>query len=108
LLRLIAIFLSAADYYNEQKNAKAYLNFLDSSDGQIQQEFLYLAIKKELDILKPQKIIEAGCGSGERTPLSFIMPPFPMAIMTPSCGFSLLDVSAMTMPDADTNSFSRG
>lgn len=52
------------NYYNEQKNAKAYLNFLDSSDGQIQQEFLYLAIKKELDILKPQKIIEAGCGTG--------------------------------------------
>lgn len=52
------------NYFSLEQNAKNYSNFLESRDGKIQRDILYRYIKEQLDEIKPQNILEAGCGTG--------------------------------------------
>jgi ubiquinone/menaquinone biosynthesis C-methylase UbiE len=52
------------NYFSLEQNANNYSAFLESRDGKIQREILYHHIKTQLDPIKPQKILEAGCGTG--------------------------------------------
>jgi 2-polyprenyl-3-methyl-5-hydroxy-6-metoxy-1,4-benzoquinol methylase len=49
--------------YKDEFAAKNYLNFLNSEDGQIQQELLLKYIKQVINA-KINNILDAGCGSG--------------------------------------------
>ena len=50
--------------YQDSKTAQNYLNFLTSTNGQLQQNFLWESIKKYLPEQKNTKILDAACGSG--------------------------------------------
>lgn len=50
--------------YQEPKNAQKYLDFLNSENGQIQQEILHDAIIARLPADKQIRILDAACGPG--------------------------------------------
>jgi SAM-dependent methyltransferase len=61
--------------YQDEKGSENYLNFLNSENGQIQQEVLYNAILKHLSANKSQQILDAACGPGwltKKLSLTFI------------------------------------
>ncbi len=50
--------------YNDKQTTAEYLHFLNSENGQIQQELLYKAIEAKLNDNKDTSILDAACGSG--------------------------------------------
>ncbi len=55
--------------YNNSQTAQNYLDFLNSEDGQIQQEILSSSILNKIDDNPALSILDAGCGSGWLTNL---------------------------------------
>lgn len=59
------------NFYNNEKTTKAYLAFLNSENGLIQQRVLSKAVLKNLPQNPEAKILDAACGSGWLTETIF-------------------------------------
>lgn len=50
--------------YQNKKNATDYIAFLNSPDGQFQQDILFRKIHERIEFAKPKNILDAACGNG--------------------------------------------
>jgi SAM-dependent methyltransferase len=57
-------YTTSMNPYNSKHSAKEYLEFLNSENGKLQQEFLWSAIRNHLPVDTDAHILDAACGSG--------------------------------------------